>query len=841
MPSRSPLPGNDETDVAARARALLDGGNDLRSILDSLARLAVGTIADYCFIDGVDDGGTIHRLSGAHADPELQPLIDEIRGFGPSAGNPARQVIGTGKTRILHPITETMYLAASSNERHLEILRRLAPTSIVVVPMSAGGRVVGSIAFAATTSGRVYSEADLPVFEAIARSAARSVETAVLLEHEKSIHERLRESEALFRGAQETSLDGYIFLRILRTARGAVKDFEMIYQNVSASKMNGLDPATISGKRLFETFPTLLHTPLAAFYLEVAERGAPARIEEPFNADGVSGFFQIMAVRIGTEYVGITFSDISDRKNAEAERAELLERERIARARAEVERSHLHTLFQEAPASIAILRGPELVYEFANPRYLALVGKERSILGKPGRAAFPEFVAQGVWDMLDSVYATGAPVFEREFPARLDRGGTLSDGYFSFVVQPFRDEHGVIAGIMVFAFETTDQVLARKRSEALTADLQREKEAKDRFLAVLSHEIRNPLASVRTALEVMRVKAGDASAVERTRQVVERQVQHLSRMTDDLLDISRTISGKIQLRRENLELGALVAAVVEDQRGQFEKQRITIDVVPFPGRVPVYGDATRLSQVVANLLQNAGKFTDPGGRVVVTLDVRERRARISVRDTGIGIEPELLRELFEPFIQGDRSLDRSRGGLGLGLALVKRLAELHGGAAWAASEGAGRGAEFVVEIPVGERQDTRAFHPPALDPTSAGARKRVLVIDDLADIADTLAELLAAQGHEVEAAYSSADGLTAARRFRPDVVLCDIGLPGIDGFEVARRLRGDEATTRATLIAISGYGQAEDRRRALDAGFDQHLTKPVAPEHLLRILGAFAP
>jgi PAS domain S-box-containing protein len=379
----------------------------------------------------------------------------------------------------------------------------------------------------------------------------------------------------------------------------------------------------------------------------------------------------------------------------------------------------------------------------------------------------------------------------------------------------------------------------RQRAEQLAEESRR----KDQFLTMLAHELRNPLAPIRTAAQVMRLLGPVDPAIAKARDVMERQVTHMARLVDDLLDVSRITRGQILLRTEPLDLVALVHAAVEDHRPTFEATGLAL-AVELPDR-PLWlvGDPTRLAQVVGNLLHNAHKFTPAGGQVAVRLAAEpgDGAAVLSVRDSGIGLAPDLLDWLFEPFNQGDQSLDRSRGGLGLGLALVKGLAELHGGTVAAFSPGVGRGSEFTVRLPLSPKSAAPA---PTSDRTlpAAGTPLRVLVIEDNPDTAESLQLLLELSGHRVEVAHTGPAGVAAASRLRPDLVLCDIGLPGaMDGFAVARELCAEPHSFRPYLIALSGYGQGEDQRRAQEAGFDRHLTKPVDPRALTRLLETLAP
>jgi PAS domain S-box-containing protein len=376
----------------------------------------------------------------------------------------------------------------------------------------------------------------------------------------------------------------------------------------------------------------------------------------------------------------------------------------------------------------------------------------------------------------------------------------------------------------------------RKRAEDALKEADRRK---DEFLAMLAHELRNPLAPIRNSVQVLKLLGSSDPKQAQARDVIERQVAHMARLIDDLLDVSRITRGNILLRKGKLDLVALVRAAVEDHRRLLEETGLTL-AVELPDR-PLWmeGDPTRLAQVVGNLLHNANKFTDAGGavRVRLTVEAGGETAVLSVRDSGIGLEPDILGRLFEPFSQADRSLDRSRGGLGLGLALVKGLVELHGGTVQASSPGPGGGAEFVLRLPLSAPLKETGRPTPAA--ASSRQALRVLVIEDRRDTAESLRMLLELLGHQVAVAYTGAPGLQTARSFHPDVVLCDIGLPGgMDGYAVARALRADGELFEVPLIAMSGYGQEEDQRRARQAGFDRHLTKPVDPQVLTQLLDA---
>jgi signal transduction histidine kinase/ActR/RegA family two-component response regulator len=357
---------------------------------------------------------------------------------------------------------------------------------------------------------------------------------------------------------------------------------------------------------------------------------------------------------------------------------------------------------------------------------------------------------------------------------------------------------------------------------------------KDEFLAVLSHELRNPLAPIKNSLFVLERAAPGGEQARRAHAVIERQVSHMTRLVADLLDVSRITSGKIRLQCEPIDLREVVSRTLEDHRSVFTARGIELHGEQ-PGRaVWVNGDATRLGQALGNLLHNSAKFTNEGGAVSVMLRQEGRRAVLRVRDTGVGIAPDTLGGIFRPFVQADRTLDRSTGGLGLGLALVKGVIELHGGEVSAHSEGVGRGAEFTLGLP-SQPEPVRAA-PPERERERVQRARRVLVIEDNEDAAESLKEALELDRHEVALAFDGPHGLEKARAFKPEVVLCDIGLPGMDGYEVARALRSDDALHDVALVALTGYALPEDLERAKDAGFDRHLAKPLELGALERML-----
>ena len=387
---------------------------------------------------------------------------------------------------------------------------------------------------------------------------------------------------------------------------------------------------------------------------------------------------------------------------------------------------------------------------------------------------------------------------------------------------------------------TTELTATNKRLTREIEDRQvaeRQNHAKDEFLAMLGHELRNPLSAISSAASLIGLPGVSTDGVQRAKKIIQRQSQHLGRIVDDLLDLSRAMSGKILLNRAPLDLSSLVAHTLETFRatGRSADYQLIQDLDP--GWVD--GDATRLEQIASNLIDNALKYTPTGGRIEVRTWTEHDEVVLSVRDTGVGISADLLPHVFDVFVQGSSTLDRAQGGLGIGLSLVRRLTELHGGGIEAESKGPGGGSTFTLRMPRIEHQVATA---PAAAPAGQrdGGKPTVLLIEDNEDGREMMVMMLGCYGYEVQYAEDGLRGLEVAARFLPDLALVDIGLPGIDGYEVARRLRADPATRDIKLIALTGYGQAEDLRRVLDAGFDRHLVKPVDIDHLMEVIGSCA-
>ncbi len=520
------------------------------------------------------------------------------------------------------------------------------------------------------------------------------------------------------------------------------------------------------------------------------------------------------------------------------------------------ERDELGRLFEQSPAFMAWLSGPEHRFEIVNPAYRTLVDN-REVTGLTVAQALPETLEQGYIALLDQVFTTGVP--HRAVGARiLLRSGDASiERHVDFVYQPIVDVDNAVQGIFVVGYDASERVIAEAAVHAresqyreLSEQLAESNRMKDEFLATLAHELRNPLAPMRNALAIQRMAPDQPDAVASAREIMTRQVDQMVRLVDDLLDVSRLSRGVVELRRAPVALDEVLAAAIETSRPLLELQRHALACV-FPDTpIHVNADATRLVQVFANLLNNAAKFTPGGGQIRMHLSREDDDAVVRIVDSGIGIAPEMLARVFDMFSQVDRSHTQVGGGLGIGLTIVRQLVEGHGGQVSARSSGAGTGSEFTVRLPLvahgnaphgdtlhGDtpHDDTPQDETLSNEPPSAAAL-RVVIADDNVDAAQSLRMLLEHAGHDVQSAHDGDEALRLADRLRPHVMVLDIAMPGRNGYEVARAVRSESWGRDVLLIAASGWGQPHHYARSLEAGFDEHLVKPVAVDVLERML-----
>jgi PAS domain S-box-containing protein len=411
----------------------------------------------------------------------------------------------------------------------------------------------------------------------------------------------------------------------------------------------------------------------------------------------------------------------------------------------------------------------------------------------------------------------------------------------SLAVSPIRDPSGVIVGASKVARDISErkrvEELLRQNEEALREADRR----KDEFLALLAHELRNPLAPIRYALAANKKSGRTMEQLRRSEEIIERQVAHMSRLLDDLLDVSRVTRDSLELKKVPTELTSVVGAAIETARPTMDAKRHTLSVDLPKQALRLEADPVRLAQIFSNLLINAAKYTDPGGHIQLQASRDGTDVVVSIRDNGIGISADMMPRIFTMYSQAQGALVRSEGGLGIGLALVHGLVSLHGGHIDARSDGAGKGSEFIVRLPIGLPLTELESNGPADRANKSGVGLKLLVVDDNRDAADSCSALMELCGHHVQTAYSGQQALELAEAFRPHALLLDIGLPDIDGYQLAKTIRAAAWGERIALIAITGWGQEQDRRRAIEAGCDHHLTKPIDPERVDSLLQSLAP
>jgi PAS domain S-box-containing protein len=525
--------------------------------------------------------------------------------------------------------------------------------------------------------------------------------------------------------------------------------------------------------------------------------------------------------------VGLSW-DISDRKQAEAAVAESEEQFR--------------SLVEQSPLSVQIL-SPDGWTLQVNRAWERLWGTTLSALqaARYNLLEDQQLVAKGIMPFVQRAFAGEAVTIP---PIEYDRAETLPElvtddqpkRWLRAFLYPVKSPAGQIQKVVLVHEDYTERQVLEDALHQRATELVEADRRKDEFLAMLAHELRNPLAPILHALQVLGLRQRDDAGSERARIVLQRQVQHMARLVDDLLDVARLTRGQFELRKESTDLqavvsqAALMVSPLVDERGQ--ELSISLPIQP----VHLEADPARLEQVIVNLLRNATKYTGPGGRIWVTVEPQGEQVVVRVRDTGIGIAADVLPRVFDLFSQADRSLDRTQGGLGIGLTLVRQIIELHGGNVEAHSEGPGKGSEFVVRLPAPAKARParkQRFDGPQPE---AGCGRRVMVVEDNYDTAEMLADILGLWGHEVRAAHDGPAALLLAATFRPDAILLDIGLPGMDGYEVGARLRGLPGLNDTVIVALTGYGQEQDRARSQASGFDMHLTKPVDPNGIHRFL-----
>jgi len=626
----------------------------------------------------------------------------------------------------------------------------------------------------------------------------------------------VRSSEVKYRTLFETMDEGFCVIDVIFDEHGSAADYRFIETNPAFEKHTGM--VAVVGRTMRELVPDI-ETHWFETYGRVVLTGEPVRFIDVAEALE-RRWFDVYACPLGLagrNTVAVLFSDISTRKRAEESLQESEQRYRAA---------------TRLVSDVVWTNSADGLMEHEQPGWADFTGQTREEYEGYGwlTAVHPDDVqpTQDAWTR--AVAAQRTFVFEHRV-RRFDGDWRLC----AIRAVPVLTEDETIREWIGVHTDITEQKRTEATLRQFAADMSEADHRKDEFLATLAHELRNPLAPIRTGLEVMKLAGGQGAAVEQTRSMMERQLTHMVRLIDDLMDVSRISRGQLTLRMERVALAAALQSALETSRPLIEQRSQTLKVTVPTQPIMVNADVTRLAQVFVNLLNNAAKYSDRGGHIRLHVARDASDVVVTVRDTGIGIAADQLPRIFEMFTQVDRSLEKSQGGLGIGLTLVKRLVELHGGDVEARSDGPGHGSTFVVRLPVVVDAATPNESGDAAE-RPATSTLRILIVDDNRDAADTLAMVLRIRSNDVRTAYDGKEGVDTAEAFRPDVILFDIGMPTLNGYEACRRIREQSWGSSIVLIAVTGWGQDEDRRRSRDAGFDHHLVKPVDVPALMNVL-----
>ena len=860
--------------VLVRAARLLASAEDFRGTLRHTIAACLPALADFGFFDVVQ-GDAVVRTAAA-LDPDIEAMLAGTRWVKQQHSRLNLCALSTGEAALHRDTGDDWYREVAVSDDHLRLLRELAFRSMITVPVRYRNELVGALTLFMGRSGRRHAPEDLAHAGELALLAAPVVVNARLAEQHRRAESALRTSEERLRRAVEA---GQVGIWDWDIERDQVTWSDRLYE------IHGREPGSDTGG--VAGFRAHVHPddrPRVEAALQAALQGGPEYRAEYRTVlpDGRIRWIATQA-HVVRDPQGRPLRIIGGCTDV-TERVELLAAERAARAEAEAARRRLELLARAGAELSGSLDPDETLQAIAkvivpavadwcridllddagvlqrrlayhsdperSRRALDLSRRLRAAPGTVGSMAWAIRNSQPFYGRFDEPRALADPAL-REY--------TQVFGMHAHFILPLVARGRTIGAMAVVQAESgrdlseDDRALiqelghraalaldnARLYREAETARRQAEaaNRAKDEFLAMLGHELRNPLAPITTALDVMARRNPEAGVQER--RIIGRQVKHLSRLIDDLLDVSRITQGKIQLRREAVDMKAVVANAVELTRPVFEQHEHPVQLQLTDAATVVQGDAVRLTQVLCNLLVNAGKFTPVTGRVCLSLEVSGGQVHAAVQDEGRGMAPELLPRVFEPFVQGRQDIDRQRGGLGLGLAIVRSLVELHGGRVAAASDGPGQGSRFDVWLPLADGALLQPMpQPPAAPQTGAG---RILVVDDNADAAETLSELLRLAGYEVRSAGHARAALALLDEFAPQLALLDIGLPDINGYQLADMMRAHPGGAGMRLVALTGYGRDNDRAQALAARFDEHLVKPVAAERLFELIARLLP
>ncbi|MBI3946720.1 MAG: PAS domain S-box protein [Armatimonadetes bacterium] len=667
----------------------------------------------------------------------------------------------------------------------------------------------------------------------------------------RQAEEALRASEERYRTLFTNMISGMLVGELLYDDRGNPYDWRYTDANPAHLRAINRSPEEVVGRRITELYGLdRAPEPFLTHYAQVARTGEPVQFEAYF--DTLRMHMHVSAFPLGGNRLAAIAMDITARRQAEQRTRALHEITAALSAALTPEQVGGAVLKETARVIGAATGGLLLLDEDARELVLcSSLGLDEKYLPSAGRVPLDARMAAAEAVRTGRTVAARSPAeFEAVSPDSAPgfRGAGLRsavalplkawDRVLGAITLGFPDAREFAAEEMAFLSAIAAQTALALERARLYAEAARQADElrgadrrKDEFLAMLAHELRNPLAAISSAAQLLRTEDLQGRPGRAT-EIVGRQAAHMARLLDDLLDVSRVTHGKIELKRERMSLTAAIESALEAARPTIEEAGHRLRFSGPGYRLDVEGDPVRIAQVVGNLLNNAAKYTPPAGHIYLTVEPADREVAIRVRDTGIGISPEVLPRVFDLFVQADTSVARSQGGLGIGLTMVRSLVELHGGRVEAQSEGPGQGSEFTVWLPLAA---VPVAAPRKLE-TGAVQRRRILVVDDNADGAEILGLTLEIEGHEIATATSGPEALQVATDFHPEVVLLDLGMPVMDGCEVARRFRSDPKLKGVVLVALTGYGQEEDRQRTAEAGFDYHLVKPVEMEEITRVL-----
>jgi PAS domain S-box-containing protein len=748
----------------------------------------------------------LSTMGVAEADPRTGRFLRANQRFCEITGRDLEQILQVGFTDITHPDDRERDLAIVAPVLRGEAQRWEIDKRYV--------RPDGSVAWV-IVSGRLISDQrgrPLRTIASVADVTAR-----------RQAEERLRESERRFRVAQESSLMPFTIMSAVRDSAGAICDFQWIYANPAASTYLNLTPEELIGRRMLKLLPNASRdSVLYEAYTRVVETGEPHNLEIFYRTDDGTRIFQNVASKL-EDGVAAWHVDITESKRMAAEIA--------------ASRSELRLVTDTAAVMLAHCDQDARIL-FINRAYADRFGREpEDLVGLLLSEAVEPETLEVIGPYVDQALNGRIVDFEVELPH-----ARLGQRYMKGTYVPEIDGDGAVRGFVASLSDITD----RRRLEEQLREADRRK---DEFLATLAHELRNPLAPIRTAVDYIKLTGPADPGLRRAEDIIGRQTALLTRLVDDLLDLSRLSRGRVTLRRERIDLRIALQDAVETCRPLIDAadQTLTIDVPPgvTEGVSPdsngpdlaANGDLARLSQVFSNLLNNAAKFTPPGGHITLSARHVDGEIAVAVQDDGAGFPPEAAQEIFEMFAQGPSPAEQPQSGLGIGLTLVRQLVELHGGRVTAESAGPGKGSTFTVYLPASTPACSTGSAPAAASEAAPPSPSRqVLVCDDNEDAAMMLALLLRSAGHSVSTAHDGFEAVAQAEALRPEVVILDIGMPRMDGYEAARRIRELPGGEKVRLIALTGWGQDKDKQRAREAGFDEHLTKPVDGDVLQRLV-----